>query len=223
MNARLMVWGSGLLFCLAMILSMGCDDDKAAEPIGSNPSQYNCHFYGNVIVKSTGQPAPNIYVKLLTENPAALYADQFTDANGYYSFANVPQNRYSVVFDSQIYDQFSTVVTLNTSEFVLNVQLFERYPQILEAHGSVEFPSGVGHYTFYDVRVTDAVGISTVQALMNDNVGEHPTYVDLTDTDLDGDLEGEFWNWDAINFTYSFAIRVTDTDGNVTEEFYTFE
>jgi hypothetical protein len=155
--------------------------------------------------------------------PLVEYDNQFTNSLGEYSFTDLPYGEYTIWFDSQAYDAIITPLNLATNDYVYNVFLFEKFPQILEAQGSVDTPGGVTHYMFYDVSVYDAVGISSVRAHMSDMSGTNTIAIDLTDADDDGDLEGEHWNHAGINYTYSFAIRATDTDGNMDEEFYTFE
>ncbi len=217
-STRLFIKSLSFLFVLSLMI--GCDGgDSDDDSNGGNPQA--CLLHGHVSDAISGSALPNIHVRLLSNGQ--LYADQFTTQSGDYSFANVPFGGYSIHFEGQQWDAATAWLGLNTSDYTHNVQLTERYPRILEAHGHLDTPGGVTHYLFYDVRVYDAVGIGSVTAHLSDNSGQNTVTIELSDSDQDGDLEGEHWNTAGINFSYSFGIRAVDTDGNLAEEFFSFE
>lgn len=222
MNARhLNLKACGLLLCVVLLVSVGCDDSDSNNG-GSTEPQF-CSLSGQAALAADGgQPGP-IEVKLLKGTPPALYAETLTNRSGGYFFADLPYGRYIIVFESELYDEVDAALSLFRPDYTYNVQVTVRFPQILEAHGSVLTLGGVKHYTFYDVRVYDEVGINKVEVLLIDSSGETSIVIELEDTDADGDYEVMYEYTGDIEFMSSFAIRVTDTDGNMTEALYTFE
>ncbi|RQV98850.1 carboxypeptidase regulatory-like domain-containing protein [bacterium] len=218
---RFIVLGCGLLFSLALILFTGCDSDDSDSNGENNTTPQTCTLSGRATFAADGNPAGNVQVLLWIGD--VIHAEMFTNSNGEYSFPNLSFGEYTIHFDSQFMDHISATLTLNTSDYTYNVQIVEKFPKILEAHGSIATPGGIAHYQFYDVRVWDAVGISEVKAYIADYFGENFMNIILHDTDQDGDYEGDHLNTEGVNYHYTYKIIVTDSDGNRAEGFYTFE
>jgi hypothetical protein len=216
-----------VIFSLLLIstLMVGCDSDDASSNNNGEPATA-CNLHGQATFAANGLPAAyNTYVKLMVGEPLTEYAAQFTDANGEYSFTDVPFGEYTLWISDLSYDPILEVLTLSTGEYVYDFELVVRFPEIMEAHGIADSPDGIyARFRFYDVRVWDAVGISQVKAETSDYGSQHTMSLVLQDGDGDGDLEGEYTATETdVSWVSSFAIRVTDTDGNLAEEFYQFE